>query len=359
MLAFITRFAALAIALAILTVPAHEAQAQSAAVCKAKYQDIFDRIGTKDPNVRRVSDAEISWALDYEKAVNAGEPCPPMPAAVRATAPQAAVAPRPAAQVQPRQDPFDEGLAAHNAGQYAAALGHFEKSCAQGSGAGCWNAGMYHYGNFGTTKNWAKALQFWIEGCGYENLKSCRKSAMMARDGQGGPVDYQLAEANGQIGCSLGEGDSCTVIANLRRFGQLNGGDGSWREALPFFEKGCSLDAAESCFRIADLLRKGYQDYPKDLDRALKLYAKTCFLDYQAGCNTQALMLAAGEGTPKDEARARRILKSSCDRMYAIACSNLAAYYEKGRGGPVDLAKAREAADLACKYGWKLRCPKE
>ena len=149
------------------------------------------------------------------------------------------------------------------------------------------------------------------------------------------------------------------MIGNLRRYGRLNDGNGNWREAVPYFEKGCKLDAPISCYLMAELLRKGYQDYPKDHERALKLYATSCFLDYQAGCNGQAMMLAAGEGGPKDEARARKILKSSCARQYGISCSNLAAYYEKGRGGPVDMAKAREAADLACKYGWKLRCPKQ
>lgn len=51
-------------------------QPTTAAACKARYDQIAGRINNTAPGIVRVTDAEISWAFDYEYAVRAGKVCP-------------------------------------------------------------------------------------------------------------------------------------------------------------------------------------------------------------------------------------------------------------------------------------------
>jgi uncharacterized protein len=112
----------------------------------------------------------------------------------------------------------------------------------------------------------------------------------------------------------------------------------------------CESGDGESCSIAANLVGYG-RGVPADQSRAAQLAAKGCELGSAGACTSLAWFLSEGRGVPKDVVRAAELHDQACRQGYLVACSNLGTAYEGGAGVPADVQRAKALYLRACEEG--------
>jgi TPR repeat protein len=217
----------------------------------------------------------------------------------------------------------------------AAAPERFAAGCAGGSGADCFVEGY----------EWQRRARQTGSGEREPSVAALREAALAAFE----------------RGCALDDARSCAWLAT-----ELEDAIGAERDvvrAAALYEKACALRDALGCHRAAEMYESGRKarpqtlppppavtraaDLPRDVARAVGLYARACDLGDADACFIAARLLAAGDGVEPDRGRAFALFARLCEDGMALACS---------RAADLEPARRSEYLRRACVLGGASEC---
>lgn len=244
--------------------------------CKQYYDDIFRNINSNAADKRPISDEEISWALAYEKAKNAGQPCPsmaglpgskpgffldslsknptPKNSGKTATAPKAPATPAAPDQTTPAQSEFQQtmgksyramGLSSLKLGNKKEAREEFGESCKYMDGFGCKLLAEMLWKGEGGAQNQAHAVTIWNKACHLKDGAACRESGLSYFRGEAVPKDDIRARHYAQKSCDLNNADGCFLYGGMLANGV--GGNLHWQGGYDALDKSCRLGRPDGC----------------------------------------------------------------------------------------------------------------
>jgi TPR repeat protein len=187
-----------------------------------------------------------------------------------------------------------------------------EDNCKAGHGSSCTLLGFLYSRGRGVTKDDKRAMEYFVKGCGLDDLEGCVYVGELAyRTGE-----YPSSRIAYQRACELGSGVACARAGVLFEGGI--GGEKLPTAAAPLYEK------------------------------ALELLKPKCPGD-GAACYVVGWLHENGKGTAKNASSAIDAYRSGCTTGSGDSCMNLATALDKGIAGKVDTDGANEAYDKACR----------
>ncbi|RDU74391.1 hypothetical protein CQA57_01385 [Helicobacter anseris] len=213
---------------------------------------------------------------------------------------------------------------------------YYQLGCSGGDATACSNLAMiYDYKEQASASDKEKALQLYMTGCQGGDVLACNNLAYMYANGDGVPKDYFKAiqyykfacEAGSDLGCynlgllsntnniygynranltlvdmnylacNAGDIGGCANLGWIYANG-LSGAPVSYYYAARYFEKACNGGNIGSCNNLAVLYQKGL-GVTQDTQRALDLFAYTCNLGHQKGCDNYRIFKQQLQGSRK------------------------------------------------------------
>ncbi len=258
----------------------------------------------------------------------------------------------------------------------------FQKACDLGNETGCAQQAYLQVGQ----GDFTAARQNYQTACDRSLGWACRELGLMAKNGQGGPADPQLAATLYEKGCALKDGLACT------NRGWMFFDVADHANANPYFEKACALKEGSACTNLGFQKEKGNGAAP-DLQEALRLYEqgcdygngtgcdnvaglhfppsvagddaalslsfykRGCDLDTPASCRSAGMIIFDGTVSAADQTLGLTYLQKSCDLKWGQGCNTLGNYLEKQRStAPEVNAKIATAYTQGCDLGWGNAC---
>lgn len=192
-----------------------------------------------------------------------------------------------------------------------------EKGCNLGDVVGCNTlAGYFRDGKvFRDSKAMApeppKAIALYERTCAAGSGTGCYYLGLMTRGGKGVPRDVAKSQALYAKACDLGEAYGCDYLAS----DVADSGDGA--KAVELYTRGCDLGYDHSCNFAAYAYQDG-KGVPKDMNRYAEFVEKSCALGSGSSCCVVAAARATGKGgVPKDEKAAAELFARSESLNYA------------------------------------------
>lgn len=112
-----------------------------------------------------------------------------------------------------------------------------------------------------------------------------------------------------------------------------------------------SIKTGEEYF---DLGSKAYEE--NDINKAFKMFEKSCDAGYMDGCVTFGGFYYEGKGVAQDHKKALEIFKKACNKENKGGCYGLALLYKTGSGVSKDENKAQEYFKKSCNLGYNSAC---
>ena len=297
----------------------------------------------------------------------------------------------------------------------AKALTYLSRSCALGSGRGCFTYGLWLEQGKGTDIDLDTALNAYGKGCSLEygqacvnggilsyragrfeeafslyqtgcNLGvsgerngSCASYAMMLETGEAGVQNTDLARDLYQRSCAQGDQNACSRFYKLQgtvddlvdqcRKGKLQScyqaasryelGQSAVQtqtQAFEMVEYGCSQGHARSCVKQGFYYLQGVGT-DVDLEKSRTLYEKACSQKDPKGCHGLGLMYAEGRGVEQNISVAVKMLGTACEMKEGVSCG-AASYLLRSQTSP-DLASSLMYAQKGCEFGNLDACAQE
>jgi len=236
----------------------------------------------------------------------------------------------------------------------------FERSCALGSGSGC----FAHTERLMTERMQrgvpdaekaallAQAMKQADRACELGDAWVCWNTSSWYENVAGGdwPKDLPKSATMARRGCDLGYAPACLTTANKLIAGEGTAKDGATAEAL--LKRACDAGKWENCERLAAAYSRGELG-AKDAPKALAAYTRACSYGGARACHTGSLMLKSGDGVPKDVPASIALLQKGCspDSPGWDACFALGEAYEGGAGVAKDMKLAAEVYERGCMKG--------
>ena len=295
------------------------------------------------------------------------------------------------------------------------ALSYLSRSCALGSGRGCFTYGLWLEQGTGTNMDLDMGLNAYGKGCQLEygqacvnggilayragRLKeaftlyqtgcdlgvegerngACASYAMMLETGEGGIQNYDLARGLYQRACGYGDQNACTRFYKLQgtvndladqcRRGKLQSCyDAASRyemgqsavqnrnQAFEMVQYGCSKGHSRSCVKQGYYLLQGIGT-DVDIEKARSLYEKACSDKDPKGCHSLGLMYAEGRGVEQNISVAVKMLGVACEMKEGVSCG-AASYLLRSQQQP-DLTSSLSYAQKGCGFGNMDACAQE
>lgn len=164
-----------------------------------------------------------------------------------------------------------------------------------------------------------------------------------------------LAQHDGGQSQTAGPDVRCASGADCRAIGDKYFSDRKDRSTgARYFQLGCDMGDRDSCVTLAAQLFAGIF-LPRDESKALGLYQRACDLNDMHSCGVVAQMFERGSREPgvipADLTRAAQVYQHACDAGDACSCINLADLYSHGRGVKKDKRRAKELTERGRKSG--------
>lgn len=93
-------------------------------------------------------------------------------------------------------------------------------------------------------------------------------------------------------------------------------------KAFKLFEKSCDAGYIDGCVIFGGFYYEG-KGVAQDYKKAFDLFNKACNEENKGGCHGLALLYKTGSGVSKDENKAQEYFKKSCDLGYDSACEEI------------------------------------
>lgn len=163
-------------------------------------------------------------------------------------------------------------------------------------------------------------------------------------------------EGFGKACMSNGDGGAC--LAAAYRLGWRGGFRHDLKVAEMLLVHGCTLGDADACSMLADKLRLG--ELPAATKaRSAALYERACTLGSKLACVSVAVDVWDGVLEPADRSKGAAMLRAQCDAggdANGTACARLARFAESGALGQSHVADARALDVRACRLGIVQSC---
>jgi uncharacterized protein len=165
---------------------------------------------------------------------------------------------------------------------FEAAFTAFRHSCALGRfPGGCENlAQLYRMGQ-GTSKDTAKASEYYEIACNAGRINSCLNLATILADPQH-PTNPDRAISLFRMACDRGSATGCGNLAIAYENGKYVEKD--FQKAALFYDGACSKGAAWACKHLGALYESGKNGLPKDNQEAARLFSKACSAGDASSC---------------------------------------------------------------------------
>jgi len=263
-------------------------------------------------------------------------------------------------------------------GDLGQALTHLSRSCALGSGRGCFTYGLWLEQAKGTQMDLDKGLNAYGKGCQLDYGQACVNGGILAyRAGR-----LQEAFRLYQSGCNLGtEGErngACASYAMMLETGEA--GIQNLDVARDLYQRACGYGDQNACSRFYKLqgsaddlsvqCRKGKYSACYDAairyerggsavqnqTQAYELVAFGCQQGHARSCVKQGYYLLQGIGTDVDNAKARTLYEKACSEKDAKGCHGLGLMYAEGRGVEQNVSVAVKMLGVACELEEGASC---
>ena len=141
--------------------------------------------------------------------------------------------------------------------------------------------------------------------------------------------------------------ERCFELAERTRNGV--GGPKDLARAVDIYAWGCKVFENSSCAALAVLYENG-EGVAKDLKKAYQLYERSCGVPATAGCVQLGRMVREGRGVKRNPHRAEAIWGEACPSVPG-ACTEMGRVYESGQDVEESTAQAATLFNLACRAG--------
>ena len=222
------------------------------------------------------------------------------------------------------------------------ALNAYGKGCTLEYGQACVNGGILSY----RAGRFEEALSLYQTGCNLggegERNGSCASYAMMLETGEAGVQNLDLARDLYQKSCIQGDKNACN------RFYKLQG-------TVDDLVKQCRRGTLQSCYEAASRFEMG-QSAVQNQSQAFEMVEYGCNQGHARSCVKQGYYLLRGVGTDVDVERARTLYEKACSEKDAKGCHGLGLMYAEGRGVEQNISVAVKMLGVACEMKEGVSC---
>lgn len=229
-------------------------------------------------------------------------------------------------------------------GDFAGALGFYDRACALGWATGCYNAARFYRDGKGVELDLEKATSLFEKGCGGGEGSACNELGAMLADEDRSPEDRERANTMFERACELKNPFGCSNLGH-----RLLKTDPA--KAVDVLDKACTGARGRACEELGLLLYEGNDSVAKDLAEARRVFATGCEAGHMNSCTNEGIMLMDGEGGPVDLDEAAEYLKEACDAKDEKACARLGLVLAES-----DPAGAKPLLTAACKKKFGRAC---
>lgn len=189
-----------------------------------------------------------------------------------------------------------------------------------------------------------KVLAVAEHGCTIGSGEACNSVGDLRYDKEYGMVDFVAAAASYERGCALGDNSACFMYANMLLRGKGVRTDS--KHALAVLQRACEGGDGSMCYEIWNVLGNGRYGVAKDPVGAYAGAAAACRRDPDFCIDASR---AAAQLGKDDESFAHA--KFGCDHDDDAACVRLGDLYRDGRGTAKDVDKAKQLWTKTCAGG--------
>jgi TPR repeat protein len=217
------------------------------------------------------------------------------------------------------------------------------------------SAGPYEDGKAAYERgDYAAALKYWRPLAELGHAQAMFNLGVMYRDGRGVPQDY--AEAKKWYRRAA-EKARLPASAGPYEDGKAAYERGDYAAALKYWRPLAELGHARAMFNLGVMYRDG-RGVPQDYAEAVKWLRKAAEQGHANAQNNLGIMYYYGRDVPKDYAEAVKWYRKAAEQGDASAQFRLGVMYAKGLGVPRDFVQAHMWLNLAgpqFKARWKVR----
>ncbi len=216
---------------------------------------------------------------------------------------------------------FDEGMAAYESKDYAAALREWQPLADQGLAAAQIRLGLMYANGIGVQKNETEAAKWYTKAAEQGNALGQALIGEMNLNGHGVPKDE--AEAAKWITKAAAQGNKYAQSDLGSMYANGIGVQKNETEAVKWYTKAAEQGFAEAQFNLGVMYANG-EGVPKNEATAVEWYTKAAEQGHSDAQNNLGWMYKNGHGVPKDEAKALQLYGLSAKGGNEMAKKNLA-----------------------------------
>lgn len=195
----------------------------------------------------------------------------------------------------PAADRYEDGMAAHDRGDYETALTLWRPLAEQGHAGAQFDLGVMFANGLGVPENDVEAVRWYRLAAEQGNAAAQLNLGVMYADGRGVPQSYTEAVRLYRLGAEQGYGFAQNNLGAMYRHG--TGVRQNYPEAVRWFRLAAEQGGASAQYNLG-------------------------------------VMFSFGEGVPQNDAEAARWYRLAAEQVHADAQLNLGAKYADGSGGP-------------------------
>lgn len=200
---------------------------------------------------------------------------------------------------------FEDGLRAFENGEYEKTVKIFSRLCEEGDAQACFNtAHMYATGS-GVKQSFKSAVTLYKRACEAGSYQGCWFLGVAYEHGDGVKIDAARADELKNMACRMQGGAELCV-----ELGDAHYASEQIADALGLYKIACEAKSGTGCRNAGQILEHVLQRDPSDV---LRLYAKGCELSDAWACFSAGTIYYNGELAPKDTNRALEYFTKSCE----------------------------------------------
>lgn len=247
-----------------------------------------------------------------------------------------------------RAGALEDGLAAKDQGNFAAALRLLKPLADRGNASAQYEIGWMYYCGWGVPKDDRQAAQWYRKAGDQGDADAQLNLGLMYQDGQGVPKND--AEATRWLRKAA---DRRVAVAQFQIGWMYDNGQGvqqSNAEAMRWYRRAADQRVVAAQFNLGIMYATG-QGVPKDYAEAARWYRKAADQGDATAQFNLGVMYRDGEGVPQDYDEAVQWFRKAATLWKASAMTALGGMYQFGEGAPKDQVLAYMWDNLAAARG--------
>jgi uncharacterized protein len=245
-------------------------------------------------------------------------------------------------------NPFEDGVAAYEKGDYATALQAWLPLATAGDALAQIRVAALYADGRGVTRDYAEAAKWFRKAADQGNARAQFNLGTMFSHGQGVPQSHVEAVKWYRVAADQGHPFAQFNLGNMYAEGQ--GVPQSHAEAMKWYRLAAEQGHPGAQFSVASAYAKG-QGAQQDDATAVKWATLAGNQGHVVAQYNLGIMHANGRGVPRSDAEAARWYRLAAEQGYVLAQSSLGHQYSTGTGVPRDLIQALMWLELAAGRG--------